>query len=404
VQKPRSDRWSGATGVCDSAFIKEALTRVPAFKWNESKLPPKAQRIKSCEVFVGSMSTYSVVGQPPALTGLFVIRPDGMSHIQSGFGNSGNGVLDRCAAWLPSCLWVCRGGGVGKIAKSHGATTGKNLPGPALPVGQPDDPRHERSAHAVAMPLEKAARDRGHVILASILTITMFANERVFRKGGCAECPLQKPLNALFQLGGVYDGHDPSPGHKIMHSGVGHVSFRSRIAGSSRDSLPRTDGKHILVMLLHFAEVEVAVGTGQYVILLDFLLTLRCWHRAPSKSSRRPDSWALGLRVHCHAIGRSGSTPAIRPARGQCLSSTLPIRRRFFDIPEKMPGAVELPDPELPLARRHLRAPVGGGCAANLELPLSECSRWTRFFPARAVTSEPSSWLLWRLAVRCMIP
>jgi CO/xanthine dehydrogenase Mo-binding subunit len=189
------------------------------------------------------------------------------------------------------------------------------------------------------------------------------ANERVFRKGGGAGMTLAQAAAKAIQLGGVYDGHEPSADlNKLTKAAMAALAGQGLVA-AAKDNYPRDGQTYSYVA--SFAEVEVDIETGKYYIV-DFLAY------ADVGSVIHPR--ALGGQV----LGRSvlgighaiGQKWVYDPRYGAMLSTRFYQNKppTILDVPVNMQwAALDIPDPETPVGARGVgEPPVGGGCAAIL--------------------------------------
>jgi CO/xanthine dehydrogenase Mo-binding subunit len=165
------------------------------------------------------------------------------------------------------------------------------------------------------------------------------------------------------ELGGIYDGHElPKDINNFTKTSASALAGQG-LMGVARDTYPHDGQTHSFVA--SFAEVEVDVETGKYVIT-DFLAVAD-----------------VGTVIHPHSLGgqvlgRSmlGISHAIGQKTVYDQHYGVPLATRFYqnrpptilDAPQKMTwDAVNLPDPETPVGARGIgEPPVGGACAAVL--------------------------------------
>src|SRR5580700_10007960 len=187
------------------------------------------------------------------------------------------------------------------------------------------------------------------------------ANERVFRKG--AGMTLAQAAKYAIQLGGIYDGHEVSADlNKRTKASAAALAGQGLLA-AAKDNYPRDGATFSYVA--SFAEVEVDVDTGKYVVV-DFLAY------ADVGSVIHPR--ALGGQV----LGRSvlgmghalGQKWVYDPHYGAMLSTRFYQSKppTILDVPVDMQwAALDIPDPETPVGARGVgEPPVGGGCAVIL--------------------------------------
>ncbi len=187
------------------------------------------------------------------------------------------------------------------------------------------------------------------------------AGERVFRKGGGRGLTLAEAAQKAIQLGGKYDGHElPTDINAVTKASATALAGQG-LMGVARDNYPR-DGQS-KSYVAGFAEVEVDVETGKYVVL-DFLAVAD-----------------VGRVIHPRNLG--GQTlGGIMLGLGHAVSQKwvydqhygVPLAKRFhynkpptiLDAPQKMQwAALDIPDPETPVGARGVgESPVGAGFSA----------------------------------------
>ena len=350
-------RSDGKRPHATSAFLKEALDRgAEQFKWNERVArTPKRSATKVRGVGV-SLSCY--VGGTTGFDGLLVITPEGRIRFQSGIGNLGTeSVMDvhRAGAEILGVPWE-------KCDITWGDTA-KNLPFTCVSGGSQTTHAMTRAAHATAMEAKKRLQEIAAKSLGGKPENYEVANERVFRKGGGASMTLAQAAAKAIQLGGVYDGHEPSADlNKLTKASMAALAGQGLVA-AAKDNYPRDGQTYSYVA--SFAEVEVDIETGKYYIV-DFLAY------ADVGSVIHPR--ALGGQV----LGRSvlgighaiGQKWVYDPHYGAMLSTRFYQNKppTILDVPVNMQwAAVDRPDPETPVGARGVgEPPVGGGCAAIL--------------------------------------
>jgi len=350
-------RSDGKRPHATSAFLKEALDRgAEQFKWNERVArTPKRSGTKVRGVGV-SLSCY--VGGTIGFDGLLVVTPDGRIRFQSGIGNLGTeSVMDvhRAGAEVLGVPWE-------KCDITWGDTA-KNLPFTCVSGGSQTTHAMTRAAYATATEAKKRLQEIAAKSLGGKPENYEVANERVFRKGGGASMTLAQAAAKAIQLGGVYDGHEPSADlNKLTKASMAALAGQGLVA-AAKDNYPRDGQTYSYVA--SFAEVEVDIETGKYYIV-DFLAY------ADVGSVIHPR--ALGGQV----LGRSvlgighaiGQKWVYDPHYGAMLSTRFYQNKppTILDVPVNMQwAAVDIPDPETPVGARGVgEPPVGGGCAAIL--------------------------------------
>jgi CO/xanthine dehydrogenase Mo-binding subunit len=340
-----------------SAFLKEALDRgALQFKWKE-RVARTPKRIGAKIRGVGvSLSCY--VGGTTGFDGILVITPEGRVRFQSGIGNLGTGsVIDvhRAGAEVLGVPWE-------KCDVTWGNST-KDLPFTCVSGGSQTTHAMTRAAHATAMEARKRLQEIAAKRLGGPPEEYEVADERVFRKRDRAGLTFAEAARDAIALGGIYDGHESADDlNKVTRASVAALAGQGLVA-AAKDRYPRDGATYSYVAC--FAEVEVDVETGKYVIV-DYLAY------ADVGSVIHPR--ALGGQV----LGRSvlgmghalGQKWVFDPHYGAMLS------RRFYqskpptilDVPLNMQwAALDIPDPETPVGARGVgEPPVGGGCASIL--------------------------------------
>src|SRR3984893_12446543 len=253
---------NGKRPYATSAFLKEALDRgAEQFKWNERVArTPKRSGTKVRGVGV-SLSCY--VGGTIGLEARRVITPEGRIRFQSGIGNLGTeSVMDvhRAGAEVLGVPWE-------KCDITWGDTA-KNLPFTCVSGGSQTTHAMTRAAHATAIEAKKRLQEIASKSLGGKPENYEVANERVFRKGGGASMTLAQAAAKAIQLGGVYDGHEPSADlNKLTKASMAALVGQGLVA-AAKENYPRDGQTYSYVA--SFAEVEVDIETGKYYIV-DFL-------------------------------------------------------------------------------------------------------------------------------------
>jgi CO/xanthine dehydrogenase Mo-binding subunit len=187
------------------------------------------------------------------------------------------------------------------------------------------------------------------------------ANERVSGPGG--SMTLAQAAQKAIELGGIYDGHQLPEDINAFTKTSATALAGQGLMGVARDKYPRDGVTHSFVA--GFAEVEVDVETGKYVIT-DYLAV------ADVGTVIHPK--ALGGQV----LGRSmlGIAHAIGQHWVYDQHYGLPLAKRFYqnkpptilDAPQNMAwSALNIADPETPVGARGIgEPPVAAGCCAVL--------------------------------------
>jgi xanthine dehydrogenase molybdenum-binding subunit len=347
----------GNRAYTTSCFLKEALDKgAQIFKWDERAARSgqrNGSKVRGSGVAVSSYSGGSI-----GFDALFVIRPDGYMHIQTGIGNLGTESFadsHRVAAEMVGVPWE-------KVALTWGDSS-KNLPWSCVSGGSQTIHAHTRAAHAAATDAIKklqqiAARDLGGRPEDYVV-----ADERVSRKGGGGGMTLARAAQRAIELGGIFDGHELPKDINAFTRRAATALAGQGLMGVARDAYPRDGTTRSFVA--GFAEVEVDVETGMYH-LLDYLCV------ADVGTVIHP------ANVGGQILGRSilGIGHAIGQKWVYDQKYGVALARRFYqnkpptilDLPVNMQWAtVDIPDPETPVGARGIgEPPVAAGCAAVL--------------------------------------
>src|SRR6202030_4183976 len=194
----------GKRQYATSAFLKEALDRgAEQFHWSE-RVSRTPKRIGTKVRGVG-VSLSCFVGGTTGFDGILIIKPDGRVTFQSGIGNLGTeSVIDvhRAGAEVLGVPWE-------KCDVTWGDSS-NNLPFTCVSGGSQTTHAMTRAAYATAMEAKQKLQEIAAKSLGGKPENYEVANERVFRKGGGASMTLAQAAAKAIQLGGVYDGHEPS--------------------------------------------------------------------------------------------------------------------------------------------------------------------------------------------------
>ena len=300
---------NGRRGTVTSAFVKEALNRgAELFDWEGRKARPK-ERVGSKVRGIGVAVSPYIAGSV-GFDGLFVIKPDGRLAIQSGVGNLGtHSVIDvhRVVAEILDVPWE-------KCDITWG-NTAKHLPWTCISGGSQTIHAMTRAAHAAAMDAKTKLQEIAAKDLGGSPSDYDVANERVFRKGGGRGMSLADAAKRAIALGGKYDGHEvPKDVNPFTKASAAALAGQGLMA-VARDAYPRNGQTHSYVA--SFAEVEVDVETGQYVIT-DFLAVVDV---GTVINPRSLGGQVLGRSMLgiSHTIGQNRVRPALRRAAGDAL-------------------------------------------------------------------------------------
>ena len=348
---------NGKRAYATSSFMKEALDRgKDLFKWDERKTQTgKRQGSKVRGVGV-AVSTF--VAGSTGFDGLFVIKPDGRLYIKSGVGNLGTESFsdtNRVIAEVLNVPWE-------KCEVAWGDTS-QNLPWSVVSGGSQTLHAHTRAAYAAAMDGKKKLQEIAAKDLGGRPEDYEVGNERVFRKGGGAGMSFAQAAKRAIELGGTYDGHEPSKDiNAFTKRSVANLVGQG-LMGVARDNYPRDGSSYSFVA--GFAEVEVDVETGEYHIL-DYLAVgdVGTVIHPRSLGGQLLGRSMLGIG---HAIGQKW---VYDQHYGVALAKRFHYSRppSILDAPRKMAwDAVNIADPETPVGARGVgEPPVAAGCCAVL--------------------------------------
>jgi len=338
-----------------SAFVKDALDRgAEQFKWSERVA--QGGKKQGSKVRGYGVATSSFVSGSVGYDGLFVIKPDGRMYIQSGIGNLGTESMSDChrvSAELVGMPWE-------KVELTWGHT-GQNLPWSCVSGGSQTTHAHTRAAHAAGMDAVTKLQAIAAKVHGGNPKSYTVANERVSGPGG--SMTLAQAAQKAIELGGEFDGHQLPEDINAFTKTSATALAGQGLMGVARDKYPRDGVTHSFVA--GFAEVEVDVETGKYVIT-DYLAV------ADVGTVIHPK--ALGGQV----LGRSmlGIAHAIGQHWVYDQHYGLPLAKRFYqnkpptilDAPQNMAwSALNIADPETPVGARGIgEPPVAAGCCAVL--------------------------------------
>ena len=176
---------------------------------------------------------------------------------------------------------------------------------------------------------------------------------------------LAQAAQKAIELGGIYDGHEAPDDVNKATKAVGDGAGRPGTGGGGEGQVLRTTATRSPIVA-SFAEVEVDVETGKYLIV-GFSGLRRRGHGAASALRWADRCWAGRHWASRTPSGRSGSTTR---------EYGVAVAKRFYqnkpptilDVPVDMQwAALNIPDPETPVGARGVgEPPVGGGCASIL--------------------------------------
>jgi xanthine dehydrogenase molybdenum-binding subunit len=239
--------------------------------------------------------------------------------------------------------------------------TANHLPWTCISGGSQTIHGMTRAAHAASMDARKKLQEIASKTLGGRPEDYKVAGEKV--SGNGRSMTFAQAAQKAIELGGIYDGHElPKDINNFTKTSASALAGQG-LMGVARDTYPHDGQTHSFVA--SFAEVEVDVETGKYVIT-DFLAVAD-----------------VGTVIHPHSLGgqvlgRSmlGISHAIGQKTVYDQHYGVPLATRFhqnrpptiLDAPRRMAwDAVNLPDPETPVGARGIgEPPVGGACAAVL--------------------------------------
>src|SRR4029079_1269899 len=220
---------------------------------------------------------------------------------------------------------------------------------------------HTRAAHAAGMDAVKKLQKIAAKVHGGKPESYTVAHERVSGPGG--SMTLAQAAQKAIEFGGECDGHElPEDINNFTKTSATNLVGQGLMA-VAKDAYPRDGVTHSFVA--GFAEVEVDVETGKYVIT-DYLAV------ADVGTVIHPK--ALGGQV----LGRSmlGIAHAIGQHWVYDQHYGLPLAKRFYqnkpptilDAPQNMAwSALNIADPETPVGARGIgEPPVAAGCCAVL--------------------------------------
>ena len=345
----------GQRGYVTSAFMKEALDKgKEMFNW-DARQAYNGKRNGTKIRGVGVASSVFNAGSV-GFDGLFVIKPDGKMYLHTGVGNLGTESFSdttRVAAEMLGMPWE-------KCDVIFGDTS-LNLPWSCVSGGSQTAHAMSRAFHAAASDAVKKVQEIAAKSLGGKPEDYVVADERVSRKGGGAGMTLAQVAQKAIDLGGTYDGHE-------LPKNINAMTKRSAtaLAGQGLMGVARDEYKHdgnSMSFVAGFAEVEVDVETGKYVVT-DYMSVAD-----------------VGTVLHPRSLGGQ-ILGGINLGIGHALQQKwvydqhygVPLAKRFhynkpptiLDVPTNMKwAAVEIPDPETPVGARGIGEPpvAAGACA-----------------------------------------
>jgi xanthine dehydrogenase molybdenum-binding subunit len=345
----------GRRPYCTSAFVREALDRgVQVFDWEARKA--RSGKRQGSKVRGVGVAVSTFVAGSTGFDGLFVVKPDGRMYIQSGIGNLGTesfSDVHRVAAEMMGVPWD-------KVTVAWG-NSAKHLPWTCVSGGSQTTHAMTRAAHAAASDAIAKAKEIAAQTFGGKPDAYRVADERV--SGNGRSMTLAEVAQKAIALGGRFDGHElPTDINKVTVTSATALAGQG-LMGVARDTYPRDGGTFSFVA--GFAEVEVDVETGQYV-LLDYVAI------ADVGTVIHPN--ALGGQVLGRSILGMGHALAQKTVYDQHYG--LALAKRFYqnrpptilDVPKRMTWeALNIPDPETPVGARGIgEPPVGAGACAVL--------------------------------------
>jgi CO/xanthine dehydrogenase Mo-binding subunit len=338
-----------------SAFMREALDKgAELFDWNTRKAR-SGQRTGSKVRGVGVAVSTFFAGSS-GFDGLLIIKPDGRLYVQSGIGNFGTeSVIDvhRVSAEILGVPWD-------EVEVTFG-NTGRHLPWTCISGGSQTTHAMTRAAHAAAMDAKRKLQEIAAQTLGGNPASFEIANGRV--SGGGRSMTLAQAAQKAIELGGRFDGHEvPEDINAFTKRSAAGLAGQG-LMGVARDSYP--GGGQPFSFVAGFAEVEVDVETGQYV-LLDYVGYVDVGTILHPRN--------LGGQI----LGRSmlGIGHAIGQKWVYDQHYGVALAKRFYqnkpptilDAPRRMQwGALDVPDPGTPVGSKGIgEPPVAAGCCAVL--------------------------------------
>ncbi len=240
-----------------SAFMREALDKgAELFDWNARKAK-SGQRNGSKVRGVGVAVSTFFAGSS-GFDGLLVIKPDGRLYVQSGIGNFGTeSVIDvhRVSAEILDVPWD-------QVEVTWG-NTARNLPWTCISGGSQTTHAMTRAAHAAGMDAKRKLQEIAAKTLGGSAASYEVTGGRV--SGGGRSMTLAQAAQKAIELGGKFDGHEvPEDVNGFTKRSAAALAGQG-LMGVARDSYPGLGQPFSFVA--GFAEVEVDVETGQYVLL-----------------------------------------------------------------------------------------------------------------------------------------
>jgi CO/xanthine dehydrogenase Mo-binding subunit len=338
-----------------SALMREALDKgAELFDWNTRKAR-SGRRTGSKVRGVGvAMSTFFAGSS--GFDGLLMIKPDGRLYVQSGIGNFGTeSVIDvhRVSAEILGIPWD-------QVEVAWG-NTGRNLPWTCISGGSQTTHAMTRAAHAAAMDARRKLQEIAAKTLGGNPMSYELSGGRV--SGGGRSMSLAQAAQKAIELGGQFDGHEVPEGVNAFTKRSAAALAGQGLMGVARDSYPGSGQPFSFVA--GFAEVEVDVETGQYV-LLDYVGFVDVGTILHPRN--------LGGQI----LGRSmlGIGHAIGQKWVYDQHYGVALAKRFYqnkpptilDAPRRMQwGALDIPDPGTPVGSKGIgEPPVAAGCCAVL--------------------------------------
>jgi len=338
-----------------SARIREALDKgAELFDWNARKAR-SGQRTGSKVRGVGvAMSTFFAGSS--GFEGLLMIKPDGRLYVQSGIGNFGTeSVIDvhRVAAEILGVPWE-------QVDVTWG-NTGRNLPWTCISGGSQTTHAMTRAAHAAATDAKQKLQEIAAKTLGGNPASYELSDGRV--AGGGRSMTLGQAAQKAIELGGRFDGHEVPEDINAFTKRSASALAGQGLLGVAKDKYP--GGGQPFSFVAGFAEVEVDVETGQYV-LLDYVGYVDVGTILHPRN--------LGGQI----LGRSmlGIGHAIGQKWVYDQHYGVALAKRFYqnkpptilDAPRRMQwGALNIPDPGTPVGAKGIgEPPVAAGCCAVL--------------------------------------
>jgi xanthine dehydrogenase molybdenum-binding subunit len=339
-----------------SARVREALDRgAELFKWEERK--KRSGQRSGTKVRGVSATIGAFFSGTNGFDGLLVIKPDGKLYVHQGIGNHGtHSVSDtaRVAAETLGMPWD-------QVEVVWG-NTAKGVAWSSTQDGSQTINAHSRANHAAALDAKAKLQEIAAKKLGGSPEHYEVGNARVYPKGNPGGgMTFAKAAEYAIQMGGKYDGHEiPKQINAMTKTSTASLAGQGLI-GVAKDEFSHKGSTFSFVA--GFAEVEVDVETGHYVVI-DYLAVAD-----------------VGTVIHPRGLGaqlHGGGIQGLGHVRAQTLVYDPHyghvVARRFhhtkpptiLDIPLDMQwDAVNIADPQTPVGAKGVgEVAVSAGAAA----------------------------------------